>query len=260
MNIPELYMLLFIAGASVGFISGLLGLGGGIIMFPLLVYLPPALGMDSISVKSITGLTMAQGFFSSLAAMLFYRKHKYVHWPLVITMGLSLGVSSFAGSVLSYRTDDNVLMFIFGLLAIAAASLMLVPRAGESDEITEDHVSFNKPLTILIGAPLGFMLGMVGQGGAFIIIPVLLYALKVPLRITVGSTLAIGVISASFGLIGKATTAQVPLVPAVFLVLGAIPFARLGSMIGKKTHVKALRWMLAAVIMASAIKIWSDIL
>ncbi len=260
MIISDLYVFLFISGASVGFISGLLGLGGGIILFPLLIYLPPALGLDAIAIKSITGLTMAQGFFSSLTAMFFYKKHKYVHWPLVLTFGLSLGVSSLAGSVLSYRAPDNVLMFVFGLLAITAAVLMFAPRTSESDELTEEHVNFNKPLTIMIGIPLGFMLGMVGQGGAFIIIPTLLYALKIPLRLTIGSTLAIGMISASFGLIGKVTTAQVPMLPAIALLLGAIPFARLGSAVGKRTHVKVLRWMLAAIIMASALKIWSDML
>ena len=50
---------------------GLLGIGGGIIMFPLLLYVPPLLGFEGIAVKSITGLTMIQGFFASCTAMLF---------------------------------------------------------------------------------------------------------------------------------------------------------------------------------------------
>jgi uncharacterized membrane protein YfcA len=66
-----IYLFLFLAGSAVGFLSGLLGLGGGIMMFPLLFYLAPALGFEPIDVKSITGLTMAQGFFASLSAMLF---------------------------------------------------------------------------------------------------------------------------------------------------------------------------------------------
>ena len=55
-------MFLFSVGSFVGFLSGLLGIGGGIIMFPLLLYMPPLLGFESINVKSITGLTMMQGF------------------------------------------------------------------------------------------------------------------------------------------------------------------------------------------------------
>ncbi len=260
MDAQGLYLFLFISGALVGFVSGLLGLGGGIIMFPLLIYLPPAVGLEPISVKSITGLTMAQGFFASLSAMLFYKKHSFVHWPLVLSIGLSMGVSSLLGSLYSGRAPDNTLMFIFGLLAIFAASMMFVPRGNDKDHLTEAHVSFNRPLAITIGVPLGFLLGMVGQGGAFILIPTLLYVLKIPLRTALGSTLAIGLFSATGGIAGKLTTAQVPLLPAAAMLLGAIPFARLGGMVGRKTNSKALRWMLAVVILASAIKIWADIL
>mgnify|MGYP001172726581 CR=1 FL=1 len=58
-----------LVGASVGFLSGLLGIGGGIIMFPLLLYVPPLAGFAPVDVKSITGLTMVQGFFAALTAM-----------------------------------------------------------------------------------------------------------------------------------------------------------------------------------------------
>lgn len=51
-------LFLWVAGSIVGFFSGLLGIGGGILMFPLLYYVPPILGLDLISIKSITGLTM----------------------------------------------------------------------------------------------------------------------------------------------------------------------------------------------------------
>ena len=88
------FIFLFFTGASVGFFSGLLGIGGGIIMFLLLLYVPPFLGFEGITVKSITCLTMIQGFFASCAAMLFYNKHNLVNKSLVLTLGLSLFISS----------------------------------------------------------------------------------------------------------------------------------------------------------------------
>jgi len=254
-----LYLLLFSAGAGVGFLSGLLGIGGGIVMFPLLMYLPPALGLEPLDVKSITGLTMAQGFFASLSAMLFYNQHRLVNRPLVLSLGLSLALSSLAGSLLSSRVSDSSILFIFGILAVIAAVMMFLPRSYARDESTEDGVSFNRGLAVLIGILLGFFLGLLGQGGAFIIIPVLLYILRIPLRVAVGSMLAIGVFSATAGMVGKAVTGQVPYLMALVMLLGAIPFARLGGVVGKRSNVVFLRWLLAVIILLSSVKIWMDI-
>jgi uncharacterized membrane protein YfcA len=252
------FLFLWSAGSIVGFFSGLLGIGGGILMFPLLLYAPPAFGFELIGVKNITGLTMIQGFFASLSAMFFYKKHNLVNETLVMTLGLSLFMSSLTGSFVSKVVPDKPLLLIFGALAFIAAVMMLIPRSYAEDELTEDKVSFNKPLAISIGVSIGFLIGLVGQGGAFIIIPILLYVLKIPLRVALGSTLAIGLFSSSAGLFGKIATGQVPFYMAVPLLLGAIPAAQLGSFVGKKTKTQYLRWLLAVIIIATAVKIWAD--
>jgi hypothetical protein len=253
------FLFLLLAGSIVGFFSGLLGIGGGILMFPLLLYVPPVFGLELIGVKSITGLTMIQGFFASLSAMFFYKKHNLVNKPLVLTLGLSLFMSSLTGSFVSKVVADKPLLLIFGALAFIAAVMMLIPRSYAKDELTGEKVSFNKPLAIIIGVFIGFLIGLVGQGGAFIIIPILLYVLKIPLRVALGSTLAIGLFSSSAGLVGKIATGQVPFLMAVPLLLGAIPAAQIGSFVGKKTKTQYLRWLLAVIIIATAVKIWADL-
>jgi len=252
------FLFLWAAGSIVGFFSGLLGIGGGILMFPLLLYAPPVFGLELIGVKNITGLTMIQGFFASLSAMFFYKKHNLVNKTLVMTLGLSLFMSSLTGSFVSKIVPDRPLLLIFGALAFIAAVMMLIPRSYAEDELTEDKVSFNKPLAIIIGVSIGFLIGLVGQGGAFIIIPILLYVLKIPLRVALGSTLAIGLFSSSAGLFGKIATGQVPFSMTVPLLLGAIPAAQLGSFVGKNTKTQYLRWLLAVIIIATAVKIWAD--
>jgi uncharacterized membrane protein YfcA len=217
------------------------------------------LGFDAITVKHITGLTMIQGFFASLSAMLFYSKERFVNKTLAITFGLSLFFSSFLGALFSKGSSDESLLFIFGLLAFIASVLMLIPRSYKRDELTEDKVDFYKPIAILSGIFIGFLLGMVGQGGAFIIIPILLYVLKIPLRVALGSTLAIGLFSATAGLIGKIATGQVPFYMAAMLLLGAIPTAQLGGIVSKKTRAPLLRWLLSCIIFSTAIKVWYDI-
>ncbi len=246
-------------GAAVGFLSGLLGIGGGIVMFPLLLYVPPLLGLSAIDVKSVTGLTMIQGFFSALTAMLYYHKNALVNRKLVFTLGLSLFGSSLIGSLASKSMSDETLLMVFGSLALIAAIMMLIPRKYHHDDLTEDKVDFHRATAGTIGVVLGFTIGLVGQGGAFILIPTMLYVLKIPLRVALGSTLAIGLFSSSAGLVGKVATSQVPYLMAVPLVAGAIPSARWGSIVGKRTDTRFLKWLLAAIIIATAVKVWSSI-
>ena len=256
---PLFYIFLFCAGSIGGFFSGLLGIGGGIIMFPLLFYIPPLFGFEAIGVKNITGLTMVQGFFASLSAIYFYKKENLVNRSLALNLGLSLFLSSLIGSVISKGVSDRYLLFIFGILSFVASILMFMPRSYLKDDLTEDKIAFHKPAVIFTGIITGFMLGMVGQGGAFIIIPILLYGLRIPLRVALGSTLAIGLFSATAGLIGKVATGQVPFYMALALLLGAIPSARLGSMVSRKTKTQSLRWILAFIVSVTAIKVWYDI-
>jgi len=253
------YLFLFTAGTSVGFLSGLLGIGGGILMFPVLVYGPHFLGLGSIDVRYITGLTMIQGFFASLSAMIFYRRTGFVNIPLVLTLGVTLFISSLIGALMTDQVSERIILLLFGILAILAAVLMVLPRSYKRDEVSAQEVSFNRPFTILIGLALGAVLGLVGQGGAFIIIPVLLYILKVPLRVAIGSMLAIGIFSSTAGLAGKITTGNVPYLMALTMVSGAIPAAWMGGVVGKKTNTKILRWLLAVVITLAAIRLSMDI-
>lgn len=255
-----LYAFLLIAGASVGFLSGLLGIGGGIIMFPVLYYLPPVLGLDSVAINNITGLTMIQGFTASLVAVFFHRKLGFVSAPLVITLGVSLFVSSLSGALVSKAAPEEVLLAVFAVLAVAASFMMLMPRSYTGDDVRGEDVTFSRPAAVVIGLVLGFFLGLVGQGGAFIVIPIMLYVLKIPLRVALGSMLAVGLFSSTAGLAGKVATGQVPFVMAAMLLAGVIPMAAAGSYVSKRTSTRTLKWILAVIIAASAIKILLDIL
>lgn len=246
---------MFAAGAVVGFLSGLLGLGGGIVLFPALYYLPQYFGIASFEVKHITGLTMAQGFSSALAAAVLYHSRGFVNKRLVLYFGGTLCLSALAGSALSAGVSDRGILLVFGALSMVAAVLMVLPRNYDRDETPEGAVKFNVPLAIGIGSVLGYLLGMVGQGGAFIIIPTLLYALGIPMRVAMGSTLAISFISSTGGMAGKLWAGQVMLVPALIIVAASLPMARLGAAVGMRMQTRTLKWMLAAVIVLTALRI-----
>ena len=275
MNLP-LTITMIAIGFGGAFFSGLLGIGGAIILIPLLMYVPELLGLGTLDMQAISGMTMVQVFFAALSGYLFHRKNKTVSSELVLTMGLSIMAGSLLGSVASKFMTGEGLKAVFASLAVVAAVMMFIPKkeddrgtvrptagnSGEGEVAVGDAnaVVFNKPVAAVIAFVVGVLAGIVGAGGAFILIPLMLYVLKIPTRITVGSSLAIVLFSAVAGMVGKFTTGQVPLMETTVLVLGAIPGAQLGGAFGKKVKVKTLRLMLAAIISLTAVKLWLEIL
>ena len=123
----QLLLLLFGLGLTGGFLSGLLGLGGGIIMVPLLLTIPSLLGLEPISMRASVGITMVQSFAGSLAGLLVHRERQSIHRGLVLYLGASTAVGSLAGSVLSKDFSEVMLTGIFAALALVSTLLMLLP-------------------------------------------------------------------------------------------------------------------------------------
>ncbi len=135
---------------------------------------------------------------------------------------------------------------IFGLLVISAFIILLTKRK-DSDE---DAMEFDfKPLpSALIGASVGVVAGIVGAGGGFILIPLMIRILKVPVKITVGSSLGIVFIGAFMGAVGKVSGNQIPWEYVGPAVVGAIPASIIGAFVSKKLPAKVIRYALLTLI------------
>jgi uncharacterized membrane protein YfcA len=251
---PLLGLLLLMLGLVTGIFSGLLGIGGGILMAPLLLYVPPLFLFSPIDMKSVAGLTMVQGFFASLSGILIHKRHRHVCTRLVLTMGPAAMMGCFAGAVYSGYTSTQVLLGVFAVLALIAAGLMFFPISDQEADQAE-ALSFSFFTAFSIPLILGFFLGLVGQGGAFILIPVMLYILNIPTRLALGSSLGIVLLSASAGLLGKTITSQILWVPAIFIVIGALIGGQLGAYQSQKTKPVLLRRCLAVIISLTAVRI-----
>ncbi|MCL6641334.1 MAG: DUF917 family protein, partial [Candidatus Rokubacteria bacterium] len=118
---------LFGLGLAGAFLAGLLGVGGAIIMIPLLLYVPPLLDVGRLSVKAVSGVTMAQVLVAAVSGMLAHRRHKAVDGPLALVGGLAMAAGSLAGAAGSYWLPDRWLLVVFAAMVTAAAALMLVP-------------------------------------------------------------------------------------------------------------------------------------
>ncbi|MBW2465893.1 MAG: TSUP family transporter, partial [Deltaproteobacteria bacterium] len=90
----DLLLLIGFLGIICGFLSGLLGIGGGIIMAPLLLYVPPLLGFESMSMRTVAGLTIVQGLVACIAGTIAHNRFNFVSGKLASWMGISIFAAS----------------------------------------------------------------------------------------------------------------------------------------------------------------------
>lgn len=259
-----LLIVMVLIGLGGSFFSGLLGIGGAIINYPLLLYIPSLFGAAHFTAHEVSSISMFQVFFASLAGVIAFRKKSkkggtgVVNKQLVFHMGSSILAGSLVGGFVSSMLNGDVINLIYGILAVLAVVLMLVPNRGKQQET--DDLRFNKIIAITAAFVVGIVSGIVGAGGAFILIPIMLTVLKIPTRTTIASSLAIVFISAIGGVIGKMTGGDIPLWATVYTVIGSLIGAPIGTMVSSKINVKVLRYGLVVLIVLTAIKVWSSIL
>lgn len=255
-------MLLLIGalGLAAGFLSGLLGIGGGIIMAPLLLYLPPLFGFEPLAMRTVAGLTIVQGLVACVSGALTHRRFKSVSPRLTAWMGATIFAAALAGGASAKYVANNVLLALFGMLALAAATLMFINEHEEKETPDISALAFSRWRAATVAGGVGLLGGMVGQGGSFILIPLMTAFVKIPTRIAIGSNLAIVLLSTTAAFLGKAASNQIDWHLAMPIVLTVIPATHIGSLISRRTPVKTLRRILAILIGTAAIRIWFSVL
>ncbi|MBO1001683.1 sulfite exporter TauE/SafE family protein [Pseudogracilibacillus auburnensis] len=250
---------IFLIGFIGSYISGMLGIGGSIIKYPMLLYIPPLFGFAAFTAHEVSGISAIQVFFATIGGVWAYRKGGYLNKTLIAYMGTAILVGSFIGGYGSKLLSEGSINVVYGILALIAAVMMFVPKKG-IDDIPFDQVKFNRWLAAFLAFIVGLGAGIVGAAGAFLLVPIMLVVLKIPTRMTIASSLAITFISSIGATVGKITTGQIDYFPAAIMVVASLLAAPLGAMAGKKVNTKILQVILAVLIAATAIKIWSDIL
>ena len=234
------------------FLSGLLGIGGGVVLTPLLLYLPPALGIGALPVKIITGLTIVQAISGSVLGASRHRSYGNVSKRLVLLMGPTGAGASLVGALVSRDVSDRLLLGVFAALALATAAMLLLPVESQPGGTDDLHV--NVPLAVGTSVVLGFFGGMVGIGAIATIIGALVYLLRVPPRIAIGTSLGIGMFAAIAALVGKWATAQIDPPLATIVALTALVASPLGAWVSVRTRPQVLMKVLAAVVIVAALR------
>jgi uncharacterized membrane protein YfcA len=161
---------LLLLGCGTGFLAGLLGIGGGMLMVPFLTYLLGARGVPpELAVKMAIATSMATILFTSLSSVRAHHRRGAVRWDLVRALapgivlgGLAAGAGAFA------LVKGQVLALFFAIFVGYSATQMLIDRKAQAQR------DLPGPLGLAgAGGLIGFLSGLVGAGGGFVTVPYL---------------------------------------------------------------------------------------
>ncbi|WP_367120086.1 sulfite exporter TauE/SafE family protein [Phenylobacterium sp.] len=267
--------LLVAAGALVGFISGMFGIGGGFLMTPILVFL----GVPApVAVASMTGHVAA----SSTSSVLAYSAGRGVDFRMggVLAAGGSIGalagVEVFRWLRLAGQADLAVALAYLVFLGVIGTLMLresigalIRRRRGEADPAPTQrrpallyglpfrlrfprsrlYISVLPPLAL--GALAGILSAVMGVGGGFILVPAMIYLLRMPAGVVVGTSLFQIILTTSLTTLLQAGRNQtVDIVLTGLLVLGGVFGAQLGARASSRFRAEELRILLALIILA----------
>jgi len=243
------------AGAFVGLLSGLLGIGGGMTLVPILAALfgAQALGPGH-EVHLALGTAMASAVVTAGASVRAHHLRGAVDWRIAVQLAPGMVLGSVLASVASGWIPQRHLALAFALIVYGGATQMLLGRS------TRTAVALpGRAVTLLVGLAIGVVCGLVSAGGAFLTVPWMLYC-GVPMLTAIGTGAAIAVPVLFVGTIGYVASgwhAQglpslavgfVYLPALVALVLASTPMVSVGAHLAHRLPVAVLKRIFAVLL------------
>lgn len=185
---PTLLLELLTLGLFTGFLAGLLGIGGGMLMVPFLTLILTQRGVSAdLAVKMAIATAMSTIFFTSISSVRAHHKHGAVRWDLV--RGLAPGIVAgglVAGAGAFVALKGNWLALVFAIfVSFSATQMLLNKKPAPSQKMP------GKAGQLAAGSGIGFISGLVGAGGAFISVPFMTWC-NVPMHNAVATSAALG--------------------------------------------------------------------
>lgn len=283
-EIPVAIFTIFAMGLAVGFISGMFGVGGGFLMTPLLIFtgVPAAVAVASVSAHMAA---------SSFSGALSFLRRGLIDLPLAGfllgggLLGTALGVGTFALLRLLGQVDlligvSYVLLLtgVGGLMLVESLRFILRSFGGKAPAVRRPgtHSWFLRlPLkvrfrrsriyvsvipVVVLGLGIGFLGALLGVGGGFLLVPALIYLLRVPTQTSVGTSLVLTLVTmCAATVLHAALNGTVDAVLALILMIGGTMGAQFGARTGQRLKAEYLRLLLALLVLAVGLRVGYDL-
>ncbi len=271
-------------GGAVGFLSGMFGVGGGFLMTPLLIFtgIPPAVAVGTEAVQIVA---------TSMSGVLAHWRRKAVDFKMAGVLlaggavGSTLGVIGFS----ALRENGQVDLFISlayvlflgiigGLMLLESVRAIQATRSGRSVSARKPgshgwihglplkmrfrrsrlYISAIPPFTI--GLFVGILAAVMGVGGGFIMVPAMIYLLRMPTNVVIGTSLMqIMVVTGLTAMLHATMLQTVDIVLALLLLVGGVLGAQMGVRVGHRLRGEQLRSLLALLVLAVCLRLAWDL-
>ncbi len=276
-------LVIIAMGAMIGFLSGMFGVGGGFLMTPLLIFygIPPAIAV---------GTEAAQIAGSSVSGVTAHLKRKSVDFQMGWFLVIGGGAGSLVGVFLFRRLRETgqietfialayvLFLSLIGslMLAESARALLRPPEAG-APKLRRRRTAWMSALPapmrfrrsklyisplppMVIGFFVGVLAAIMGVGGGFILVPAMIYVLKMPTKVVVGTSLfQIVFVTAITTVLHAVANQTVDIVLALMLLIGGVVGAQLGARASVRLKAEQLRVLLALIVLGVCARLALDL-
>jgi uncharacterized protein len=283
-ELPVNVLLILFMGLAVGFISGMFGIGGGFLMTPLLIFVGIA---PAVAVASVARHVAASSFSGAIS----YWRRRALDPALALVLltggltGTTAGVWLFTLLRAIGQLDLTIAMSYLILLGavgtmmiVESVSAILRARGGRPAEIRRpgSHLWIHGlPLKlrfktskiyvsvipiITIGFLIGFIGAVMGIGGGFLLVPALIYLIRVPTGVVIGTSMVLTLVTMAYAtIIHAATNHLVDALLALILMIGGVIGAQFGARTGQKFSGEQLRLLLGILVLMVGLRFAYDL-
>jgi uncharacterized membrane protein YfcA len=242
--------LLIPIGLVVGILLGSVGGGGSLVAVPVLVYI----GDQSVPAAQAGALVVV--IAAAAIGSASYLRRGDVRWRAGLAFGTAAGASALAGSLLGRRLDPNVMLLAFSPVMVLGALAMVGERGRAISSFRPWRLGVSPGSAvrvILFGLATGWLTGLFGVGGGFVIVPVLVLGLGFAMAEAVGTSLLVIIMGSAVALVERLHGSAIEWGVVVPFAAAAVGGVLVGSALGDRVSGQALTRWFAVLVVATAV-------
>jgi uncharacterized protein len=267
------FAVLLLLGAVSATFGSIVGLGGGIIIVPVLIYIGPLLLNQEISTTLAVGTSLTVLIFTAASSTLTYMKDKKVDFKSAWLYFITSGPAAMLGALLTGKFEPKMFQLVFGLFMLFISALLIFKnrikpinvqwpiqrKFTDAQGVTAEY-GYNIPAALAVGFGVGLISGLFGIGGGSLFVPAMVLLFRYPAHVATATSMFVIFLSAILGSITHLYNGDV----GGWLVLALAPGAWLGGWLGarivRRISSNGLMWLLRVTLIVLAMKlIWSGL-